>query len=204
MGRKKDWKSSKERIYERVRWSNVHGELYLTHIRDALVAPIFSSFHLMRYLPFLPLVLAVPGYAFHSKLSGRLDTQSTDGLQRRTPLSGTMAQLGDSQNLVYLTNVSLNGAPFSIMIDTGRYTSPLSYAASATHHSPLASSDLWVSNSVPSASSQSFQADVSYASGSASGNNNTHCRFSLTSCIRHCHVCHLRLCWILCRLTILQ
>jgi hypothetical protein len=36
-------------------------------------------------------------------------------------MTGTLSQLGDSQNLVYLTNVTFNGQPFSIMIDTGRY-----------------------------------------------------------------------------------
>ncbi|KAF8133713.1 aspartic peptidase domain-containing protein [Boletus edulis] len=99
-------------------------------------------------LPFCFLVLATRGNASHLQLSGRLGSSSA--LQRRTSMAGTMSQLNDTQNIVYTTNVTLNGKPFSIMIDTG-------------------SSDLWVSSSVPGAVSQNYQASVSYASGSAEG-----------------------------------
>lgn len=81
-------------------------------------------------------------------------------------MTGTLSQLADSQNLVYLTNVTLNGAPLSVMIDTGRYAS--------FHHGRFpqltsTSSDLWVSPPVPNAVPENYHASVSYASGSASG-----------------------------------
>ncbi|KAG9315853.1 aspartic peptidase domain-containing protein [Chiua virens] len=93
--------------------------------------------------------LVAPSYASHLPLSGRLG-YSSPNLGRRTAMSGTLSQLNDSQNLVYTTNVSFNGSPFSIMIDTG-------------------SADLWVSRTVPDAVPQDFQAGVTYASGSAAG-----------------------------------
>ncbi|KAG8214531.1 aspartic peptidase domain-containing protein [Butyriboletus roseoflavus] len=107
----------------------------------------------MRLSSFLPLgflALAARVDATHLRLSGRLGSTSHH-LERRTSMTGTVSQLSDSQNLVYLTNVTLNGAMFSIMIDTG-------------------SSDLWVSSPVPAALPQKYQTSVSYASGSASGN----------------------------------
>ncbi|KAG9315851.1 aspartic peptidase domain-containing protein [Chiua virens] len=96
------------------------------------------------------LALVVPSYASHLPLSGQLG-YSSPNLGRRTALSGTLSQLNDdSKNLVYTTNVTFNGSPFSIMIDTG-------------------SADLWVSRTVPGAVPQDFQASVTYASGSAAG-----------------------------------
>ena len=76
----------------------------------------------MRFLSFLPLgvlALATAGNASH-RLSGRLGSTSPGGLERRSSMSGTLSQLSDSQNLVYSTNVTLNGASFSVLIDTGR------------------------------------------------------------------------------------
>ena len=74
----------------------------------------------MRSFPLVLLALTTRGHATHLQLSGRLGTSSPD-LQRRTSMAGTVSQLGDSQDLVYLTNVTLNAQPFSVMIDTGRY-----------------------------------------------------------------------------------
>ncbi|KIJ17962.1 eukaryotic aspartyl protease [Paxillus involutus ATCC 200175] len=106
----------------------------------------------MRSSSLLPLSLlgAVSGsHAAHLQLSGRTESSPAE-LQRRGSMTGTIVQLGDSQNVQYMTNVSLNGAPFSVMIDTG-------------------SSDLWVSAPVPGAVSQNYHASVSYASGEAQG-----------------------------------
>ncbi|KIJ62531.1 hypothetical protein HYDPIDRAFT_93865 [Hydnomerulius pinastri MD-312] len=100
-------------------------------------------------LPFSLLAAVSGGHATHLQLSGRAGPSSA-GLQRRSAMTGTIAQLGDSQNIEYLTNVTLNGTPFSIMIDTG-------------------SSDLWVSSPVPGAVPQNYQGSVSYASGQAQG-----------------------------------
>lgn len=83
----------------------------------------FLSVLLMRLSPFLLfglLALATRGDATHLQLSGRLGSTSPD-LERRTSMTGTLSQLADSQNLIYSTNVAFNGAPFSVMIDTGRY-----------------------------------------------------------------------------------
>lgn len=77
---------------------------------------------LTGFLPVGLLALATRADATHLQLSGRLGSTSPH-LERRTSMTGTLSQLGDSQNLVYLTNVSLNGEAFSIMIDTGRYAS---------------------------------------------------------------------------------
>ncbi|KAF8555756.1 acid protease [Imleria badia] len=100
-------------------------------------------------LTFSLLALATCADAAHLQLSGRRGSTSPN-LRRRSSMSGSVSQLGDTQDMVYLTNVTFNGKPFSIMIDTG-------------------SSDLWVSSPVPNAVPQNFQAGVSYASGSAQG-----------------------------------
>ena len=80
---------------------------------------------LSSLIPFVLLTLATRSDAAHLQLSGQLGPTSPN-LQRRTPVTGTMSQLGDSQNMVYLANVTLNGQPFSVLIDTGRcFTSPI-------------------------------------------------------------------------------
>ncbi|KAF8133716.1 aspartic peptidase domain-containing protein [Boletus edulis] len=94
---------------------------------------------LSSLLPLSLLALATCGNASHLRLSGRLESTSP----------GT-ALLDDIIDIVYMTNVTLNGTPFSVMIDTG-------------------SSDFWVSSPVPGAVSQNYSASVSYASGSAEG-----------------------------------
>ncbi|KAH7885425.1 aspartic peptidase domain-containing protein [Phlebopus sp. FC_14] len=106
----------------------------------------------MRFQVLFPLcVLGVVGscYATHIQLQGRTGSSSAN-VQRRSAMTGTIAQLGDSQNIPYTTNVTMNGASLSILIDTG-------------------SSDLFVSSQVPGAVSQNYQASVSYAAGSAQG-----------------------------------
>lgn len=66
-------------------------------------------------------------------------------------MSGSMSQLGDTQNMVYVVNVTFNGAPFSVMIDTGRCASFRSQLAASgtdlgwsalTYGSPLLSPTL--------------------------------------------------------------
>ncbi|KAF9220897.1 acid protease [Gyrodon lividus] len=100
-------------------------------------------------LPFGFLSAVTGNHTTHLQLSGRTGSSSAE-LHRRGSVTGTIVQLGDSQNIQYLTNVTLNGASFSIMIDTG-------------------SSDLWVSSPVPGAVPKNYQASVSYASGQAQG-----------------------------------
>ncbi|KAJ7704726.1 aspartic peptidase domain-containing protein [Mycena olivaceomarginata] len=71
------------------------------------------------------------------------------GLYRRGSLSGS-SPLDDSADLQYTTNITVGGASFDVMIDTG-------------------SSDLWVAGSVSSASDTGKAATISYASGGATG-----------------------------------
>ncbi|KAF8443005.1 aspartic peptidase domain-containing protein [Boletus edulis BED1] len=94
---------------------------------------------LSSLLPLSLLALATCGDASHLRLSGRLESTSP----------GT-SLLDNNMDIVYMTNVTLNGTSFSVMIDTG-------------------SSDLWVSSPVPGAVSQNYSASVSYAIGSAEG-----------------------------------
>lgn len=117
------------------------------------------------------LALATHADANHLQLSGRHG--ATSDLQRRASMSGTMSQLGDAQNMVYLTNVTFNEQPYSIMIDTGRYA-PLHHGHFQLFTSST-SSDLWVSAKVPNAVDEKYQSEVSYASGSAQGDCSPWC-----------------------------
>ncbi|KAH0831987.1 aspartic peptidase domain-containing protein [Lanmaoa asiatica] len=112
---------------------------------------------LSSFLPFALLALATRGGATHLQLSGQLGSTSHD-LERRTSMTGTLSQLGDSQNMVYLTNVTLNGAPFCIMIDTGRYVPFHNERLPLLIVPRRISSDLWVSSPVPGAVPQNYQA----------------------------------------------
>ncbi|OAX44350.1 acid protease [Rhizopogon vinicolor AM-OR11-026] len=71
-------------------------------------------------------------------------------LQRRTSLSGLQISLEDDQNIQYMSNITLNGQTFDVVVDTG-------------------SSDLFITSEVPGAVDQHYQASVAYASGGAAG-----------------------------------
>ncbi|KAK7048656.1 peptidase A1 domain-containing protein [Favolaschia claudopus] len=75
--------------------------------------------------------------------------QRLKGLHRRNALAGS-SPLQDSADLQYTTNITVGGAQFNVLIDTG-------------------SSDLWVAGSVSSASDTGKAASISYASGGAAG-----------------------------------
>lgn len=85
----------------------------------------------------------------HLELRGKTGISRTK-LQRRTSISGLQSTLEDDQNIQYITNITLNGQMFSVLLDTG-------------------SSDLFVTSQVPGAVDQHYQAEVGYASGGAAG-----------------------------------
>lgn len=85
----------------------------------------------------------------HLELRGKTGI-SRSKLQRRVNISGHQSTLEDDQNVDYMTNITLNGQSFGVLIDTG-------------------SSDLFVTSQVPGAIDQHLQTEVSYASGSAAG-----------------------------------
>ncbi|KAG0703759.1 aspartic peptidase domain-containing protein [Suillus ampliporus] len=78
--------------------------------------------------------------AVHLDLRGKTGI-SRSKLQRRTSISGLQTNVQDDQNIEYMANITLNG-----------------------QHS-----DLYVTSQVPGAVDQHYQAEVSYASGSAAG-----------------------------------
>lgn len=67
-------------------------------------------------LGFLATVDIVNGV--HLELRGKTGVSRSE-LQRRTSLSGQVS-LQDNQNLQYMTNITLNGQTFDVLIDTGR------------------------------------------------------------------------------------
>ncbi|KAF7364914.1 Peptidase A1 domain-containing protein [Mycena venus] len=87
--------------------------------------------------------------ALRLNVEGRRIPVEKRGLQRRSSLSGS-SPLDDTADLQYTTNITVGGASFDVMIDTG-------------------SSDLWVAGTVSSASDSGKAATISYASGGASG-----------------------------------
>lgn len=102
---------------------------------------------LLFLLGFLATLNIVNGV--HLELHGKTGI-SRSRLQRRTSISGLQSTLEDDQNIEYMTNITLNGQPFGVLIDTG-------------------SSDLFVTSQVPGAVDQHYQAEIGYASGGAAG-----------------------------------
>ncbi|KAJ7029302.1 aspartic peptidase domain-containing protein [Mycena alexandri] len=87
--------------------------------------------------------------ALRLNFEGRRVPVDRRGLYRRGSLSGS-SPLDNSADLQYLTNITVGGVPFEVMIDTG-------------------SSDLWVAGTVSSSTGTGKAATISYASGGASG-----------------------------------
>ncbi|KAG1780516.1 aspartic peptidase domain-containing protein [Suillus placidus] len=98
-------------------------------------------------LGFLATLTIVDGV--HLELHGKTGI-SRSRLQRRTSISGLQSTLEDDQNIEYMTNITLNGQPFGVLIDTG-------------------SSDLFVTSQVPGAVDQHYQAEIGYATGGVAG-----------------------------------
>ncbi|KAG2151454.1 aspartic peptidase domain-containing protein [Suillus clintonianus] len=88
-------------------------------------------------------------HGVHLELRGKTGV-SRSKFQKRTSLTGLQSTLEDDQNIEYMTNITLNGQPFGVLIDTG-------------------SSDLFVTSQVPDAVDEHYQAEVGYASGGAAG-----------------------------------
>lgn len=55
----------------------------------------------------------------HLELHGKTGI-SRSKLQRRTSISGLESTVEDDQNIQYMTNITLNGQLFGVLIDTGR------------------------------------------------------------------------------------
>ncbi|KAJ7914475.1 aspartic peptidase domain-containing protein [Mycena leptocephala] len=87
--------------------------------------------------------------ALRLNFEGRRIPLDRRGLQRRGSLAGS-SPLDDSADLQYTTNITIGGASFDVLIDTG-------------------SSDLWVAGTVSGASDTGKAATISYASGGATG-----------------------------------
>ncbi|KAF7298776.1 Peptidase A1 domain-containing protein [Mycena indigotica] len=80
---------------------------------------------------------------------GRRIPPELRGRVPRSTLSGS-SPVDNSADLQYSTNITIGGAPFEVLIDTG-------------------SSDLWVAGTVASGTSTGKAATINYASGGASG-----------------------------------
>jgi hypothetical protein len=104
----------------------------------------------------------------HLELRGKTGISRTK-LQRRTSISGLQSTLEDDQNIQYITNITLNGQMFSVLLDTGRKVNQLNFATSNPDNAIAFSSDLFVTSQVPEAVDQHYQAEVGYASGGAAG-----------------------------------
>ncbi|KAG7088169.1 hypothetical protein E1B28_012190 [Marasmius oreades] len=83
------------------------------------------------------------------KLQGRHRTLQDNFLSRRGNLQGS-SPLSDNADISYYANITLNGVPFSALIDTG-------------------SADLWVAGTVPNSKDTGKKAEVSYAVGKVQG-----------------------------------
>lgn len=99
---------------------------------------------------------AVPVAAVRLPVQGRRRSSPNSHLQRRSsiPLNGTSTTSGtssvsDSNDLLYLTNITLSGTQFTVSIDTG-------------------STDLWVQGNADS-NVTSIDANITYAGGSLNG-----------------------------------
>ncbi|KAG1855897.1 aspartic peptidase domain-containing protein [Suillus tomentosus] len=113
------------------------------------------SFLLLFFFGFLVTLDTAKGV--HLELHGKTGI-SRSKLQRRTSISGLESTVEDDQNIQYMTNITLNGQLFGVLIDTGR---KVNYSQ--------AISDLFVTSQVPGAVDEHYQAEIGYASGGAAG-----------------------------------
>ncbi|EMD37877.1 hypothetical protein CERSUDRAFT_114514 [Gelatoporia subvermispora B] len=105
-----------------------------------------STPSLLLYVSFL-LELQDVGASLSLPIVGRR-REAHVGLARRSSMSG--ANLQDSSDLDYYTNITLNGTQNTVLVDTG-------------------SSDLWVAGSIPGAADSGHTASVNYALGNVDG-----------------------------------
>ncbi|KAJ6584097.1 aspartic peptidase domain-containing protein [Mycena vulgaris] len=87
--------------------------------------------------------------ALRLNIEGRRIPADRRGLSRRGSLAGS-SPLDNSADLQYIANITVGGASFEVLIDTG-------------------SADLWVAGSVAAGSATGKAATISYASGGATG-----------------------------------
>ncbi|KAI0064161.1 acid protease [Artomyces pyxidatus] len=108
----------------------------------------------MRWLAPLPLVLLVEiqHFANAARVPFQARTITSRSVYPRANVSGLPIQ--NTQNVQYIGNITLGGAPYSVILDTG-------------------SSDLWVAANVPNATDTGKAVSLSYAIGQANGNVNT-------------------------------
>ncbi|KAF8306322.1 acid protease [Clavulina sp. PMI_390] len=93
---------------------------------------------------------AIPPSAYAPSLARRF--LSDDELAKRaTAITQGDTNINDVQNSQYVANITIGGANFNVILDTG-------------------SSDLWVTGTIPNSSDTGTPASITYAIGDASGN----------------------------------
>jgi hypothetical protein len=114
-----------------------------------LISPLFAS-HLAAavILPFHGLPRTAHSHIF----------------SKRNNLTGVAVE--DANNILYAVNITLGGAPFTVVLDTGRHGHSLIRFICDSHPT---SSDLWVAGDIPGTQDTGKAADVSYAIGQAKG-----------------------------------
>jgi hypothetical protein len=113
--------------------------------------------------------------AIHIDLNSRSTNRLPNLFARATNATSGL----DFGNGGYYINITLGGAPFAVMIDTGRWVVFNSSPSLSPHprvlteptfpHHVHLSSDLWVAGTVPGAVNTGSTASVTYAVGSAQG-----------------------------------
>ncbi|KAG2151405.1 aspartic peptidase domain-containing protein [Suillus clintonianus] len=123
---------------------------------------------LLFALGFLATLNIVNG--IHLELRGKTGISRSRPWRRTSP-SGLQSTLENDHNVQYLTNITLNGQPFSVSIDTGRkvYSFQMMISELNPDDTISFSSDLFVTSQVPEAVDQHYQVAVSYASGGVVG-----------------------------------
>jgi predicted aspartyl protease len=101
---------------------NLHGEAFrlvcsLLLLQFVSSGMRFTSLRVLLPLGFLATLDIV--HAAHLELRGKTGVPRSE-LQRRTSISGLQSSLQDDNNVQYMTNITLNGETFNVLIDTGR------------------------------------------------------------------------------------
>ncbi|KAG2155770.1 aspartic peptidase domain-containing protein [Suillus bovinus] len=119
---------------------NISVYFFFSRVLFCVMSPL--QFFSLYFLAILNIANGV-----HLELRGGI---SRSKHHRRTSITGLQSTLEDNQNIQYMTNITLNGQLFGVLVDTG-------------------SSDLFVTSQAPGAVDEHFQAEIGYASGGAAG-----------------------------------
>lgn len=127
----------------------------------------------------LALITASPAHALTFPIVGRSRSQPHRLGRRAVDMNGSYGNgstsVSNSGDTEYSCNITLGGAEFEVLIDTGRCAPfPIVFSKELLLRTwASCSSDLWVSGTVPNTKDLKIAASVSYAEGSASGSINT-------------------------------